>query len=230
MESNKRVAGEKAVEFVRSGMAIGLGTGSTIHHTIIRLGQMVEQGLRITAVPTSLQTEQLAAQVGIPLADLRQVDRLDLVIDGADEVDARGNMIKGGGGALLREKILAQAADRLLIVVDQSKLVQQLGRFPLPVEVVPFGWEFTVRRIARLGSQVTIRKQYGEIFVTDNDNFILDCRFGPIVNPQALETALHSIAGVVESGLFIGMLDTLIVGGPSGARAIRAQWQGSADR
>src|SRR5699024_3928861 len=166
-ELKKRV-GEEAAAYVKEGMKVGLGSGSTMYYTVKRLGERVKEGLQIVGIPTSNTTAEWAEEFGIPLTDFSEVTRLDLAIDGADEVDADFHLIKGGGGALLREKIVADAAEKLLIIVDHSKKVSQLGQFPLPVEIVPFGWEGTVEKIAPLGCCPMLRKRDGELFVTDN--------------------------------------------------------------
>lgn len=217
----KQLAGEKAAEFVHEGMTIGLGTGSTVYWTIQRLGEMVKQGLQIRAIPTSKRTEQLADDLGIPLVTFADVEELDLTIDGADEISPELNLIKGGGGALLREKLVAAASRRLIIVADPSKRVATLGTFPLPVEVVPFAWEVTARRIAALNCVPKLRNVGGQPYESDNGNFILDCAFRAIKDPPLLERQLKLLPGVVESGLFIGMADTVILGGDEGISLIQ---------
>ncbi|MDF2662468.1 MAG: rpiA, partial [Paenibacillus sp.] len=173
MES-KKIAGERAVDYVRDGMIVGLGTGSTVYWTLSRLGEKIKQGLSVQAVATSVQTESLAKEFGIALIPFSKVESIDLTIDGADEVDPEWNLVKGGGGALLREKIVADASKRLIIVADESKLVRHLGKFPLPVEVVKFGFEWTMRRLSGLGCSVKPRLSGDNPFVTDNGNFIVD--------------------------------------------------------
>jgi ribose 5-phosphate isomerase A len=165
----------------------------------------VKGGLRIRALPTSRATEQLARELGIPLVDFGQVTRLDLTLDGADELDPALNLTKGGGGALFREKIVAAASARLVIFADHTKRVARLGKFPLPVEVNPFGWQVAAEKVRALGAQVTLRERDGKTFVTDNGGHILDCRFGEIADPPALEKRLRAIVGVMETGLFCGM-------------------------
>lgn len=208
----KKTAGEKAAEFVKNGMTLGLGSGSTVYWMLKQLGEQVDQGLNIKGIPSSLRTEGWAKEFNIPLTDFSQVQRLDLAIDGADEVDPDFNLIKGGGGSLLREKLVDASSDRLIIIVDESKMVHQLGKFPLPVEVVPFGWEVTAQRIADLGAIPELRKKDGDIFVSNNGNYILDCKFKQISNPKELHNQLKELLGVVETGLFIGMADLVIVG------------------
>lgn len=208
----KKLVGEEAAAYVKDGMKVGLGSGSTMYYTVKRLGERVKEGLQIVGIPTSNTTAEWAQEFGIPLTDFSEVTRLDLAIDGADEVDADFHLIKGGGGALLREKIVADAAEKLLIIVDHSKKVSQLGQFPLPVEIVPFGWEGTVEKIAQFGSSPVLRKKDGELFVTDNGNYIIDIPYEKIVDPVALHNELKSIVGVVETGLFIHMADEVLVG------------------
>jgi ribose 5-phosphate isomerase A len=216
----KRTAGEKAAELVENGMTIGLGTGSTVYWAIRKLGERVGEGLRIRGVATSKQTAKLACEMGIALIEPEEVDSLDLTMDGADEVNGRLELIKGGGGALLREKLVAACTKRLVIVVDDSKLVQQLGAFLLPVEIVPFAWQTTVRRIALTGCIPKLRMQGDAPFVSDNGNFIADCDFTRIDNPRAKHTTLKLITGVVETGLFIGMADIVLVGSDHGVRVL----------
>jgi ribose 5-phosphate isomerase A len=212
----KKIAGEQAVEFVKDGMIVGLGTGSTAYWAIMKIGQLVKDGLRIRAVCTSSNTEQLAAQLGIPIMDINEVDRVDLTIDGADEVDPQYQLIKGGGGALFREKLVASASSQFIVIVDESKCVSSLGRFPLPVEVAPFGWNITNKQLIQLGCQTQLRRAEQSPYITDNGNYIIDCRFGVISNPEELSIRLNGIPGVVENGLFVNRTDILIVGSQSG--------------
>jgi len=199
-------------------MTVGLGTGSTAAHAIRQIGARGREGLALRGVPTSEQSAALARGEGIPLASLSEGERVQLAIDGADEVDGGKRCIKGGGGALLREKIVAGAADRLVVIVDSGKLVARLGAFPLPVETVPFACRQVRRRMEALGASVTIRAAAGGAFVTDEGNRILDCRFGPICDPPALAAQISAVPGVVEHGLFIGMADDVIVGRGETAR------------
>lgn len=208
----KKLTGEKAAEYIKDGMTIGLGTGSTAYYAIKKVGELVRNGLKVKAVPTSKETAELAAEEGIELVELADVDSLDLTIDGADEVDSNFNLIKGGGGALLREKIVASATDKLIIVVDESKLVEYLGAFPLPVEITPFSWQYTKRMIEKFGCSSEIRKEEGEIFVTDNGNYILDCNFDKIEDPLKLTVELNKLPGVVENGIFAEMAEIVVVG------------------
>lgn len=212
----KRIAAERAVDDVRDGMIVGLGTGSTAYYTIQRLGQLVQQGLSIQAIATSVQSEQLAKQLGIPLISFSEMTELDLTIDGADEVDPAFNLIKGGGGALLREKIVAAASKQLTVVVDEHKVVRQLGKFALPVEIVKFGYEATIRKLNQLGCEPILRARDGELYVTDNENYIVDCSFNQIAAPVELHRELNLIPGVVDNGLFVGMTKKVIVGYDNG--------------
>jgi ribose 5-phosphate isomerase A len=216
----KEAAGRAAAELVRDGMTVGLGTGSTVHFTLERLAERVRtERLALRGVPTSLDTEHKARALGLALVTLDEVEAIDLTIDGADEIDARFDMIKGGGGALLREKVVAALTRREVIVADRSKVVERLGvRFPLPVEVVPFARAAVARRVAALGAAWTLRMRDGrEPVLTDNGNEILDCRFaGGIADAAGLERALDLIPGVVESGLFVGLAHVLVVGDDDG--------------
>ncbi|MCC2088762.1 ribose-5-phosphate isomerase RpiA [Mammaliicoccus sciuri] len=201
----KRQVAYEAVNDIQDGMTIGIGTGSTMRYAIEKLGERVKNGLQIKGVPTSEDTAELARIHQIPLTDFSEVSHLDLVIDGADEVDENLQLIKGGGGALLREKIVANATDNFIVIVDETKYVKTLGKFKLPVEVVPFGWEITARAIESLGCQATLRMKDSNVYVTDNNHYILDCEFGEIHYPEQLNQDLISIVGVVETGLFINM-------------------------
>jgi ribose 5-phosphate isomerase A len=208
----KRSAAEAAVEFIKDGMVVGLGTGSTIYFAIQQIGKKVKEGLKIHAIATSLQTESLAHEQSIPLTTFAQVGSIDLTIDGADEVDTHFNLIKGGGGALLREKIVATASKEFIVVADETKLVAQLGKYLLPVEVVPFGMEWTMQKLHQLGCYPTIRTANNKAFITDNGNNIIDCDFKCISQPLLLHNKINSIVGVVENGLFINMANKVIVG------------------
>lgn len=191
-------------------MVVGLGTGSTVFYTISKLGKLVQQGLSIKGIPTSKQTEKLAIDVGIPLISFNEIDQIDVAIDGADEVNNDLDLIKGGGGALLREKIIAKATKTFIVVADSQKMVYKLGNFPLPVEVVPFGFNMTMKYIRELGCSLQLREKDGIPFRTDNGNYIFDCRFQAIKFPADLERELNLIPGVVDNGLFIGMADIII--------------------
>ncbi len=217
----KQLAAEKALDFVQEGMVIGLGTGSTAYWAIQRLGQRVQDGLRIEAIATSIRSETLAREAGIPITGFSKVQSIDLAIDGADEVDPRLNLIKGGGGSLLREKIVAAASKMFIVIIDESKLVPQLGKFPLPVEVVPFGWETTQRSVQKLGCTATLRlSENKQPFVTDNGNYTLDCSFGSIPEPEKLYKQLKLTLGLVEAGLFFNMADRVIVGRTDGSVSV----------
>ncbi|MEC0182259.1 ribose-5-phosphate isomerase RpiA [Paenibacillus peoriae] len=217
----KQKAAEKAVEAIQDGMKVGLGTGSTAYWAIQKIGERVAQGLHIQAVATSQASEDLARELGIPIIPFDQIGRLDVTIDGADEVNEQLVLVKGGGGALLREKIVESNSDRLIIIVDESKDVKVLGAFPLPVEVVPFASEWTLEALRQTGCQADWRIQDGERYLTDNGNYIADCRYGTIENPQELEIRLNQIPGVVENGLFINMADQVIIARANGQIDIR---------
>ena len=218
IERLKEEAGIAACNFIKDGMKIGLGTGSTVRYTVIEIGRRIsEDGLNVVGVPTSEATRELALEVGIPLVTLSESDGLDLVIDGADEFDNNFSLIKGGGGALTREKIVAQSSKSMIVVADDRKQVETLGDFDLPVEVLPFEWERTRDRISSIcPGEVTLRGG-SEPFVTDNDGYILDCSFGPsISDPKSLEMKLLSIAGVVEVGLFVDICDAVVLASNGG--------------
>ncbi len=213
-EELKKMAAYEAVKEVKDGMVVGLGTGSTAKYAIIKLGEMIKEGIEIVGIATSLKSERLAKEVGIKVADINEYEEIDITIDGADEVDEKRNLIKGGGGALLREKIVASCSKKEIIVVDESKLVEKFS-FPLPVEVVKFGWQRTADKLRKLNFQPKLR----ENFVTDNGNFILDCSYNELL-PE-IEKEINSIAGVVENGLFIGLADEIIVGTKEGVQRIK---------
>ncbi|MEK3944331.1 MULTISPECIES: ribose-5-phosphate isomerase RpiA [Paenibacillus] len=213
----KQLAAEKAVEFVKDGMKIGLGTGSTAYWAINKLGERVSEGLKITAVATSRASEEQARELGIPIVAFGDIDSLDLTIDGADELDSSLQLIKGGGGALLREKIVASNSTRMIVIADESKVVNTLGKFPLPVEIVPFAWEWTVAELAKLGCNPELRRSGEELYKTDNGNYIADCRFEVIESAPKLALTIQSIPGVVEHGLFIGIAAMAIVGKKDGS-------------
>jgi ribose 5-phosphate isomerase A len=214
----KRAAAERAVEFVESGMVVGLGTGSTAAYVIERLAARVAGGLDIVAIPTSERTAAQARRLSIPLASFATHRRIDLAIDGADEVErATLDLIKGLGGALLREKIVAAASDRFVVVVDGEKLVDRLGEHtPVPVEIVQFGWEATAAALQELGAEPVLRLGNGRPFVTDGGNVIVDCHFGPIADPGAIEERINMIVGVVENGLFVGRSSAVVVASERG--------------
>lgn len=214
----KQLAAEKAVEYVEDGMKVGLGTGSTAYWAIRKLGERVSEGLKITAVATSRASEEQARELGIPLVAFGDIDSLDLTIDGADELDNSLQLIKGGGGALLREKIVASNSTRMIVIADEGKVVSTLGKFPLPVEIVPFAWEWTVAELAKLGCQPELRRNGEELYKTDNGNYIADCRFvEEIESAPKLALTIQSIPGVVDHGLFIGIAAMAIVGKHDGS-------------
>ncbi|MBK8099007.1 MAG: ribose-5-phosphate isomerase RpiA [Planctomycetes bacterium] len=216
----KRAAARAAADLVESGMRLGLGSGSTFLFALERLAERIQQdGLRIAGVATSNGTAEAARRLGVPLTTLDDVDRLDLAIDGADEIDPAKAMIKGGGAALVREKIVAASAREMVVIVDDSKCVLVLGKkFLLPVEVLPFGWQQTERKIAATGAVPTRRiGKDGKPLVTDNGNFILDCRYDGIPTPAALHDRLNAIPGVLDNGLFVGMAGRVLVGQKDGA-------------
>jgi ribose 5-phosphate isomerase A len=225
----KQQAAAKALEYVQPGMKIGLGTGSTAAKFVELLGAKVKAGLDVTCVPTSEATAALARALGIKLTTLDEEPVLDLTVDGADELDGELRLVKGGGGALLREKIVAVSSDRMIVIADASKKVAVLGAFPVPVEVVRFGLGSTKRMIEGLAEDVgcvgpvTLRLgKDGQPFVTDSGNYILDCAFEIVPDPESLDEVLRQIPGVVESGLFLGICDTAILAGPDGVEVIEA--------
>ncbi|HEV2864093.1 MAG TPA: ribose-5-phosphate isomerase RpiA [Pyrinomonadaceae bacterium] len=223
-ESNpKQRAGYRAAELVEDGMAVGLGTGSTAFYLVERLAARVrEESLRVRCIPTSRRTEEQARSLGIPLIDFGEVRELDLAIDGADEIGPGLSLVKGGGGALLREKLVASAARRFVVIADAAKRVEVLGQFPLPVEVVPFAWQVTAGRVARVtGVEPSLRRgEGGGVFITDNGNYILDCRCGRIPDPARTERELKLLTGVVECGLFVGLAHSAVVGTDDGVETI----------
>ena len=209
----KQKLGIYAADFIKQDMLIGLGTGSTVYYLLKELSKRKQQGLNFTAVCTSLQTQNILQQEGINYVSLDEVETLQLAIDGADEVDINGNLIKGGGGALLQEKIVESNADDLIIIVDEKKAVQTLGAFPLPVEVITFGWKQVQQKIQNTYSvTANLREKEGKVYLTDHRHYILDCYFNSIRNPAQLNTDLHLTPGVVETGLFVNMATKIIIG------------------
>src|SRR3984893_18929087 len=223
-DAAKRAAAAKAIEiFLQDGMTIGLGSGSTSRWFVRILGDRVKAGLRVVGVPSSKSTGELAQEVGVPLADLNDVSQLDLTIDGADEIDAKGRMIKGGGANLLWEKIVASASKKMVCIVDESKVVEQLGRFPLSIEVIPFGWRSTERHLQNLFKDegfadvhIDVRGDLQKPLITDSGHYLLDCHLRAIPDPESLGAKLNQIPGVVEHGLFINIATDAVIGHASG--------------
>ncbi|TYV08081.1 ribose-5-phosphate isomerase RpiA [Listeria monocytogenes] len=219
--NQKKLAGEKACEWIEDGMVVGLGTGSTVYYTIEKLGQMVNNGLHITGVATSEETTKQAEKLGIPLKSLNDVTEIDVTIDGADEIDTNFQGIKGGGGALLREKMVASASLKNIWVVSEEKLVRTLGKFPLPLEVIPFGWKQIERTLAKEQIQTNLRKQSNEeVYVTNNGNYILDIVNQSFTDAKMWQEKLAQIPGVVEHGLFLDYVDLIICGKANGETEI----------
>jgi len=212
-EEEKEAAGRAAAKLVRDGDIVGLGTGSTAYFAVVALGERVKSGLKIAGIPTSSRTADLARAVGISLTTLDQHPGIDITIDGADEVDPQLHLIKGGGGALLREKVVASASRKMIVVADSGKIVAVLGKFPLPVEVIAFARAVVEKKIVALGGTPKLRtRPDGSPYLTDNGNPILDCSFGKIADPAALALTLSNIPGIVEHGLFIGLASIALVG------------------
>jgi ribose 5-phosphate isomerase A len=211
-EAEKEAAARASLKYVRDGLIVGLGTGSTATIAIRYLGERVRDGLKIRGIPTSIASRDLAVQLGIPLTNFDAVQEIDVTIDGADEFDPALNLIKGGGGAMLREKIVASATKKLVIVTDSTKQVPLLGKFPVPVEVIGFAEALLAKKIAELGASVTQRKDAaGKPYVTDEGHHILDCRFGQIPDPAAMARKLSDTPGIVEHGLFVGMASVVLM-------------------
>ncbi len=211
-DQEKEAAARASLRFVEDGQVVGLGTGSTAAHFIRLLGDRVKEGLRVRGIPTSVRSEAMAKSLGIPLTNLDECPEIAVTVDGADEVDPQLRLIKGGGGALLREKIVASATKKLVIVADASKRVAMLGKFPLPVEVIKFAKTLVTRQIACMGAHVQLRtNDDGTAYLTDENNYILDCRFGEIEDVEGLARELSDMPGVVEHGLFIGMASVVLV-------------------
>jgi ribose 5-phosphate isomerase A len=208
----KKIAAEYSVNYIEDGMIVGLGTGSTVSLMLHKLGERIKTGLNITAVSTSQATTKIATSLGIKIVKLSEVDQIDVTIDGADEVDENLNGIKGGGGALLHEKIIASNSKRNIWIVDSSKLVKTLGKFPLPVEVVKLGYTHLCVKLENIGYKPNLRLSGDKPFITDDNNYILDLQVGSISNPIDLDTKLKRYAGVVETGLFYGIADTVVAG------------------
>jgi ribose 5-phosphate isomerase A len=218
--NSKRLAGEKAVEFIKDGMVVGLGTGSTVYYTILKLSEEIKSGLNIKAVSTSNSTTQLAENLGITIVPLNEVDYVDLTIDGADEVDSSMNGIKGGGGALLYEKLVALSSKKVIWVVDESKIVNTLGKYPLPIEVIPFAHHHIFKKLEDLNMNPVIRKINNEIYNTDGNHYIIDLFLEKIEKPFELENQLRLISGIIDTGLFLNVADFIIIEGKDGVRVI----------
>jgi len=221
----KLAAGRKAIEtYLRDGLRIGLGSGTTSHWFVRALGERVRQGLNVSGVPTSTATRDLALAVGVPLLELNDIEELDLTIDGADEIDRAGRMIKGGGACLLWEKMVARISRRMVAVVDDGKVVEHIGRFPLPIEVIPYGWRSTERELRKVfarfgheGMPIRLRGGQHNPVITDSGNYILDCELGRINDPDHLAPCFNEIPGVVEHGLFVGIANEIVVGHADGS-------------
>jgi ribose 5-phosphate isomerase A len=224
-DQEKEAAARASLRFVKDGDIVGVGTGSTAVYLVRFLGERVQAGLKIRGIPTSVRTAELATSLGIPLTTLDEVQEIDVAIDGADEIGPGLQLIKGGGGALLREKIVASASRNFVVIADSSKQVATLGKFPVPVEVIKFAEALVAKKIAALGAAVTVRKDSsGKVFVTDEGNHILDCRFGKIADPPALARKLETTPGVVEHGLFIGMTSVALIA--KGDQVLEVQGRG----
>jgi ribose 5-phosphate isomerase A len=223
-DQEKEAAARASLRFVKDGHVVGLGTGSTAAYFIKLLGEEVKKGLRVRGIPTSIRSRELALSLGIPLITLDDCQEIDVTVDGADEVDPQLRLIKGGGGALLREKIVASATRQMVVVADASKQVQRLGKFPLPVEVIRFAQALVAKRIVAMGAEVQQRRDTaGNAYLTDENNYILDCRFGEIRDPDRLARELSEMPGAVEHGLFIGMASVALLARGSDIVELRRQ-------
>ena len=216
----KRIAGEKAAEYIKDGMILGLGTGSTAYYMIKKVGELVENGMNLKAVATSQSTENLAKKLNIPLVHINEIERIDLCIDGVDEIDKDFNAIKGGGGALFREKIVATLANKVIWIMDESKLVDSIGKFPLPIEVLPYGYTQVIKKLKEYSFNPTIRMKDENIFITDNGNYIIDLHIRKPMNITDVYNKVNGITGVLEIGLFINMCTRIIIGTDSGIKII----------
>ena len=217
----KRLTAEKACDYIEDGMILGLGTGSTVDYALRKIGKMVNEGIKIKGIPTSFRTKKIAIEEKIPLTSLEDNPEIDLTIDGADEVDSELRLIKGGGGALTREKMIAYYSKKVIIIIDETKVVKMLGiDFSLPVEVVKFGWTLTKNKLKEFNCNVELRKIMNNPYITDNSNYIIDCEFDRIKDPEQLEIDINNIPGVVENGLFIGLADEIIVGSKQGIKTL----------
>lgn len=216
----KRIAGQKATEYIKDGMILGLGTGSTAYYMIKKVGELVQNGMNLKAVATSKSTENLAKELHIPLVEIDEIDKIDLCIDGVDEIDKDFNAIKGGGGALFREKIVANLANEVIWIMDDSKLVDRIGAFPLPIEVLPYGYTQVIRKLKEYSFTPEIRMKDGNIFVTDNGNYIVDLHIGKPMDITDIYNKVNGITGVLEIGLFINMCNRIIVATDRGTKVI----------
>lgn len=219
-ELEKRNAGYKAAEYIQDGMTLGLGTGSTAYYAIIRAGELVKSGYHLKAVATSRQTARIAKENGIEILDIDDVDHIDLAIDGVDEIDGSFNAIKGGGGALFREKIVAGLAKEVIWIMDEHKPVSAIGAFPLPVEILPYAHRHILRKLDELGLKPVLRDRDGAVFVTDNGNYIADLQLSPPLDISSLQAKLSGVTGVLETGLFLNMCSRNIIGLPDGAKVV----------
>ena len=218
--NKKQAAGEAAVKFVQDGMILGLGTGSTAYYAINAVGELVKKGMQLKAVATSNATSRQASELGIPLLSIDEVSYIDLAIDGVDEIDPNFNAIKGGGGALFREKVVATLAKEVVWIMDDSKLVKEIGKFPLPVEVVPYGWKQVFHKMEELQFHPVVRRRENELFITDNGNYIIDLHLGVGFHLQQVVMELSNMIGIVEHGLFLNMCKAIVVGDDEGAKII----------
>lgn len=216
----KRVAGEKAAEYIKDGMILGLGTGSTAYYMIKKVGELIQNGMNLKAVATSRSTENLAKELHIPLVEIDEVDRIDLCIDGVDEIDRNFNAIKGGGGALFREKIVANLANEVIWIMDDSKLVDSIGAFPLPIEVLPYGYTQVIKKLKTYSLNPKLRRKSDNIYITDNGNYIVDLHIGKPIDIIDVSEKVNGIIGVLETGLFINMCKYIVVGTNNGAEVI----------
>ena len=211
--NDKQIAAQEAVSRIKDGMVIGIGSGSTVNEMLRFLAKRIEsEGIRVSGIPSSLKTERLARELEIPLTTFAVHQKVDIAIDGTDEVDSNLHLIKGGGGSLVREKMVDMVADKFIVIADQSKMVKQLGNVAVPVEIVPYGWQATEKRLEQIGCQTNLRYRNGEIFVSDNQNYIIDCKFTEIKEPARLHESIKRLVGVVETGIFTDMVhETIIV-------------------
>ena len=216
----KKMAGDKAAEYVKDGMVLGLGTGSTAFHLVNAVGELVKNGMKLKAIPTSKATEAQACELGIPLLTIDEVDHIDLAIDGVDEIDPQFSAIKGGGGALYREKVVATLADEVIWIMDESKLVDQIGAFHLPVEIAQYGSKQAMKKMEEFGFHPVLRVKEGRTFVTDNGNFIADLHLGAGFDIEDVRQKLGTIVGVLEHGLFLNMCKRTVVGTKDGVKVI----------